>query len=88
MRKFFISCTSCFSGLSTSSRIKIINLLQEKGQLSVLEIARHFQLTQPTITHHLQYLKTAGILSSQKKGRKVFYFIDPKCKRKECRVFA
>lgn len=86
--KLTASCTSCFSGLSTQARIGIINLLREKGQVSVLEIARHFALRQPTITHHLQYLKAAGILSSQKQGRQVFYFIDPKCKRKECHVFA
>ena len=86
--KLTASCTGCFSGLSVQARIGIINLLREKGPVSVLEIVKHFQLTQPTITHHLQYLKAAGILSSQKQGRQVFYFIDQKCKRKECHVFA
>ncbi|MDP3888651.1 MAG: metalloregulator ArsR/SmtB family transcription factor [bacterium] len=86
--KLTSACAVCFGGLATKSRIGIINLLQEKGKMSVLEIADHFLLRQPTITHHLKYLQSAGILTSQKMGRRVFYQIDPKCKRKECHVFA
>ena len=56
--------------------------------MSVMEIAKHFKLTQPTITHHLQYLEEAGVLTSKKKGRKVFYILDPKCQDKECEIFA
>lgn len=85
--KFTSACVSCFAGLSCSARIEIIKLLQEKRKMSVLEIARHFKLTQPTITHHLQYLKESGVLASKKKGRKVYYFINPKCKDKECNIF-
>jgi len=86
--KLTSSCVSCFCGLATDSRAKIVNLLVDKGKLSVLEIAEHFKLKQPTITHHLHYLEKAGILSAEKKGRQIFYFIDPKCKRKECHVFS
>lgn len=85
--KFTSSCASCFAGLSCQARIGIINLLQEKREMSVLEIAKHFKLKQPTITHHLQYLREAGVLSSKKKGRKIFYFINPKCKPEECSIF-
>lgn len=81
------SCAGCFAGLSCQTRIGIINLLQKKKEISVTEIAKHFKLTQPTITHHLQYLEEAGVLTSKKKGRKVYYFIDPKCQDKECEIF-
>ena len=55
--------------------------------MSVSEIAKQFSLRQPTITHHLRYLVDAGILSSEKKGRQVFYSLHPKCKKGECHVF-
>ncbi len=55
--------------------------------MSVMEIAKHFKVTQPTITHHLQYLKEINVLGSRKKGRKVFYFISEKCKKGECEIF-
>ncbi len=85
--KLSSACAGCFAGLSCQARIEIINLLQEKGEMSVMEIAKHFKLKQPTITHHLQYLKEAGVLASKKKGRKVYYFITDKCKKGECGIF-
>lgn len=84
--KLETSCADCYACLSSKIRIKIFNLLQDKGKLSVLNIAKHFKLTQPTITHHLQYLKKAGILSSEKQGRKIYYFINLKCGA-QCNVF-
>ena len=85
--KFEAGCAGCFAGLSCGIRIEIINLLQEKDRMSVLEIAKHFKVTQPTVTYHLKYLKQVGILSSRKKGRKVYYFIDPKCGKEKCSIF-
>ena len=60
--------------------MEIINLLEKNDRLPVMEITKHFKLTQPTITHHLNYLKNVGILKSKKEGRQVFYFLNPKCK--------
>ena len=73
------SCAGCYAGLSCGIRVEIINLLQEKKKISVSDIAKCFKVTQPTISHHLQYLKDAGIIKSKKEGRKVYYFINPKC---------
>jgi len=80
------SCSGCFAGLSCGIRIEIINLLKEKKKLSVSEIAKNFKVTQPTITHHLQYLKESEILTSKKEGRMVFYSLNPKC-NKGCGLF-
>jgi ArsR family transcriptional regulator len=85
--KLTSACASCFAGLACQTRIGIIDLLKKEKEMSVLEIARHFKVTQPTITHHLQYLKEVGVLDSRKKGRKVYYFISEKCKKGECGIF-
>lgn len=85
--KLTSACAGCFAGLSCQTRIGIINLLQEKKEMSVTEIANYFNLKQPTITHHLQYLKDVGVLDSKKKGRKVYYFITERCKEGECGIF-
>lgn len=86
--KFKTNCHRCFAALSVEARVKIIQLLQEREKMSVLEIAKSFQLKQPTITHHLSYLKKAGILESKKDGRKVFYYIRPLCQENTCRIFS
>ena len=54
---------------------------------SIEEIAKYFKVTQPTISHHLLYLKEAGILKSRREGRNSNYYIDPKCGWDMCEVF-
>lgn len=85
--KFKSSCSGCFAGLSCNIRAEIVNLLQNKKRLSVMTIAKHFKVTQPTVTHHLHYLKTVGILSAKKEGRQIYYYINPKCGWDNCRIF-
>ena len=74
------SCKGCFAGLSCSIRIEIVNLLKKKKRMSVLEIAKHFEVTQPTISHHLKYLEESKVVCSKKEGRKVYYSIRERCK--------
>ena len=85
--KLSTDCCHCFASLADKSRLEIVNLLQKKGQMSVMEIAENFDLKQPTITHHLKYLQGSGVLGSKKKGRKVYYFISQKCYEGECGLF-
>jgi predicted transcriptional regulator len=80
-------CAGCFASLSCGIRVQIINLLRKNKQMSVMEIAKHFKLSQPTITYHLQYLKKMGILTSERKGRKIIYRIHPKCGVESCEIF-
>lgn len=85
--KFDPNCSNCFAALSCSVRVEIINLLQEKDDLSVMEIVKHFDVSQSTITHHLKYLERSGVLSFNKVGRKVYYSIDLKCGSDKCNIF-
>ena len=82
------SCAGCFAGLSCGTRIEIIALLQKTKEMSVLDIAKHFQVTQPTITHHLKYLQESGLITPRKMGRKVFYSLHPKCDENICKLFS
>ena len=65
-----------FTGLGESMRLEIIFLLGEHGRLNVGEIAEHFHLSRPAISHHLKVLKDARILKSQKSATEVFYWLD------------
>ena len=53
-------------------RIAIIDLLQEK-QLSVTEIYEKLDIEQASASHHLNILKTKGVLASKRNGKKIFY---------------
>ena len=65
-----------FTGLGESMRLEIIFLLGEHERLNVGEIAEHFQLSRPAISHHLKVLKDARILKSQKSATEVYYWLD------------
>lgn len=65
-----------FTSLGDPMRLEIIFLLGEHEQLNVREIAKHFHLSRPAISHHLKVLKDARILKSQKSATEVYYRLD------------
>jgi len=63
-----------FKALSNPVRLQIIDLIsQGGGQICGCDIERHFDLTQPTISHHLKVLRDAGLISSEARGVSVFH---------------
>lgn len=63
-----------FSALSDSTRIKILKLLNTH-EMCACETMVALGLSQPTMSHHLNILVKAGLLTYQKRGRWVFYSI-------------
>ncbi len=61
-----------FKALSDLTRQEILNLLK-KGPLTAGEIARHFQVSGATISHHLSILKEAGLVLDDRRGKYIYY---------------
>jgi DNA-binding transcriptional ArsR family regulator len=64
--------TALFQALNDDTRRAILDLLR-KGDLSAGAIAEHFKLGKPTVSHHLDLLKRAGLVTSEKQGQFVIY---------------
>ena len=64
-----------FKALSDPSRRKIIELLKQ-GDLTAGEIADHFDMTKPSISHHLNLLKQAHLVLAQKQGQNIIYSLN------------
>lgn len=64
-----------FKALDDVTRRKILELLREKD-MNAGEIAAQFNMTKPSISHHLDLLKQAELISSIKKGQFVVYTIN------------
>ena len=64
-----------FKALSDPTRRKILELLQEKP-LNAGEIADYFQITKPSISHHLSVLKNSGLIIDERQGQNIVYSID------------
>ncbi len=65
---------SIFKALNDETRRGILELLKVKD-LSAGEIADYFNISKPSISHHLDILKRADLISSEKKGQFVIYSI-------------
>src|SRR5690606_31200583 len=69
------SCCTIFHALSDRTRLTILELLKEKERY-VSDLCEHFHISQPSVSHHLDILKRAGLVSADKRGREVFYTFD------------
>lgn len=67
-----------FKVLGDETRLEIVGLLAAAGgELCVCEIEPRFDLSQPTISHHLRLLREAGVVTSERRGTWVYYALDP-----------
>ena len=66
---------SIFKALNDETRREILDLLKVKD-LSAGEIADYFNISKPSISHHLDILKRADLISSEKKGQFVIYSLN------------
>jgi DNA-binding transcriptional ArsR family regulator len=70
--------TNVFRALSDDSRRQILVLLRD-GPKNVGEIAAHFEMSQPAVTHHLVVLRHAGLVSDERRGKNVYYSLEKQC---------
>jgi DNA-binding transcriptional ArsR family regulator len=75
-----------FKVLSVTSRIRIIELLREKGPFSVKEMAEALGITPSAVSQHLKVLRYAGLVRSERKGYWLPYEID-QAALDQCREF-
>lgn len=64
-----------FKALNDSTRREILELLKE-SDLTAGDIADNFDMSKPSISHHLNLLKNANLVKNIKKGQFVFYSLN------------
>lgn len=77
LSNYLIACrmNALFKALNDPTRRQILDLLQ-KGDLTAGEIADQFEMTKPSISHHLDLLKQAGLVDATKKGQFITYTLN------------
>ena len=66
---------SLFKALNDKTRRQIVELLKEKD-MNAGEIAERFNISKPSISHHLDILRQADLVTSEKKGQFVEYSLN------------
>ncbi|WP_201030671.1 autorepressor SdpR family transcription factor [Parageobacillus toebii] len=64
-----------YKALADPTRRDILNLLRNKD-LTAGEIADHFRISKPSISHHLNLLKQADLVRAEKDGQYIYYSIN------------
>ncbi len=64
-----------FKALNDPTRRQMLDLLRERD-LTAGEIADRFEMTKPSISHHLDLLRQAGLVESVKQGQFITYSLN------------
>ena len=64
-----------FKALADPTRRQILQLLRQKN-LTAGEIAEHFSISKPSISHHLNILKQADLIQDERQGQKIMYYLN------------
>ena len=64
-----------FKALNDETRRQILTMLR-KRDMSAGDIAEKFNISKPSISHHLEILKRAGLVTSEKQGQFVIYSVN------------
>src|SRR6476619_7763257 len=59
-------------------RLQLVDVLRKHaGKVCVCELVPLFDLSQPTVSHHLKVLRQAGIVGSQRRGLWAYSYVNP-----------
>src|SRR5919108_2881291 len=59
-------------------RMQLVDVLRgHAGKVCVCELVPLFDLSQPTVSHHLKVLREAGIVGSERRGLWSYYYVEP-----------
>ena len=64
--------------LADPVRLQLVDVLRKHaGKVCVCELVPLFELSQPTVSHHLKVLRDAGIVASERDGLWAYYYVLP-----------
>jgi ArsR family transcriptional regulator, arsenate/arsenite/antimonite-responsive transcriptional repressor len=68
-----------FKALADSVRVRLLSLIGSRagGEACVCELTGAFDVSDPTISHHLKVLREAGLVTSERRASWVFYRVVP-----------
>jgi ArsR family transcriptional regulator len=59
-------------------RLQLVDVLRRHaGKVCVCELVPLFDLSQPTVSHHLKVLRDAGLVDSERRGLWAYYYVIP-----------
>lgn len=74
-----VELSRVFKALGDPVRLRLLSMIatRDGGEVCVCDLTPAFDLSQPTISHHLKLLREAGLISSERRGTWVYYRLLP-----------
>lgn len=66
-----------FAALAEPTRLRIIDMLAQRGALSASDISAMFSSSAPAISQHLRVLREAGLVTVHKRAQQRIYYLEP-----------
>src|SRR5689334_10453298 len=77
-REQAVSLAAVARALGDPVRLQLVDVLRRHaGKVCVCELVPLFDLSQPTVSHHLKILREAGIVDSERRGLWAYYYVLP-----------
>lgn len=64
-----------FKALSDSNRVMILEMLKD-GEMCACHLLERFQITQPTLSHHMRLLCECGLVIARREGKWMHYSLN------------
>ena len=77
-----------FKALADPTRVAIVSRLASGEACCVCDLTDAFELSQPTVSHHLRILRDAGLVESERRGTFAYYVLVPEAIERLRGVFA
>ncbi|WP_327428686.1 MULTISPECIES: ArsR/SmtB family transcription factor [unclassified Streptomyces] len=74
-----VELAKVFKALGDPMRLRLLSMIASRdgGEVCVCELTPAFELSQPTISHHLKLLRQAGLIDCERRGTWVYYWVLP-----------
>jgi DNA-binding transcriptional ArsR family regulator len=74
-----VELAKVFKALGDPVRLRLLSMIASRdgGEVCVCELTPAFELSQPTISHHLKMLRQAGLIDCERRGTWVYYWVLP-----------
>jgi ArsR family transcriptional regulator len=77
-REHAVRIAEVAKALGDPIRLQVVDVLrQHAGKVCVCELVPLFDISQPTLSHHLKKLREAGIVDSERRGLWAYYYVRP-----------
>ncbi|MEO5873971.1 MAG: metalloregulator ArsR/SmtB family transcription factor [Streptosporangiaceae bacterium] len=78
-----------FKAIGDPIRLRLLSLIASRdGETCVCDLTGPFEVSAPTISHHLKVLREAGLVDSERRGTWVYYWTKPQALQRLSQVLA